>query len=382
MKSALLRRRTAYLEAVSRTKETPLQDIPPETREQIAAAIRRPRGSVVFDYASDDLFDRGIRGGILLQVVAGTHVFRLERDEEFCLNFYHASPGTGTRVATIPLAEITPAHTVFLAFTWDPSQITLSIGPRLEGGTLHRAEGNPSTMQLRVGADGSVIALGDKGLSVAGTRVYISGIPVLLPTALEVWDEVVRSANVLLEAIGGGGYLRELAISNSVLTMLVTGFESYGKGRFIELEGEGIAPNTGALFGAIFSKAQIDHELPQLLQTEALHLGVSVLNQIVQARRINFQDYDQSKKSFKAAYGIRFGDLDLTSQHLNRLQRIIRYRHSIIHVSPLLGLLNQDAVPPEEPEFSNAGLATDSIGVFQGFIQALHKATLELDRAD
>lgn len=368
--------------SVRRTKEKILQGIPSEIREEIRDAICRPRGTFTFNYTSDQLFDPEIPGGILLEVVAGSHLFRVERDEDFRLNFYHSSPGTGTRVATIPLAEITPADTVFLAFTWEPSQISLSIGPKVEGGELHRAEGNLSPKQLRVGSDGSVFELGDKGVSVVGTRIYKGGVPLILPTALEVWDEVVHSANVLLEAIDEDNYLREVAISNSILTMLVTGFESYGKRRFVELEEEGITPDIKALFKAIFSKTQIGRELPELLKAEAQDLNVSVLEYIVKDRRINFQNYDQLKKSFKAAYGIRFGDLDLTSQHLDRLQHLIRYRHSIVHVSPLLGFLNQEAVPTEEPEFSNAELALESIDKFQGFIQALHEATLELDRDD
>jgi len=358
------------------------QGIPPHIREELRAALRRPRGTFAFTYSSDQLLDPLIRGGILLEVVAGSHVFRLERDEAFCLNFYHSSPGTGTRVATIALAEITAADPVFLAFTWEPSQISLSIGPKVEGGTLHRAEGTISPRQLRVGSDGSVLVLGDRGVSVVGTRIYVSGVPILLPTAIEVWDEVVQSANVLLEAIEQGDHLREVVLSNSILTMLVTGFESYAKRRFVELEKEGITPDTEALFSAIFPRSQIDHGLPRLLKAEAQDLHISVLEHIVEDRRINFQDYDQSKRSFKVAYGIRFGDLALTSQHLNRLQQMIRYRHSIVHVSPLLALLNQDAVPPAEPEFSNSGLAAECIETFQAFIHALHGGTLQLDRAD
>jgi len=94
---------------------------------------------------------------------------------------------------------------------------------------------------------------------------------------------------------------------------------------------------------------------------------------------INFQDFERCKSAYAAAYGIRVGrDLGVSSQLVVRLRKLIRYRHRIVHVSPLLGALNLPEVPPEQPEFSNRVFAEEAKASLNRFSGALHAHTLEL----
>ena len=66
-----------------------MKNIPPNIFEQIREAIRRPEGTVTFEYSSEVLFDPKVPGGILFEVPSGAHLFRVERDNE--LYDYHST---------------------------------------------------------------------------------------------------------------------------------------------------------------------------------------------------------------------------------------------------------------------------------------------------
>jgi hypothetical protein len=97
---------------------------------------------------------------------------------------------------------------------------------------------------------------------------------------------------------------------------------------------------------------------------------------------VNFQNYEKCKRAYNKAYGLKFGEIHIASKDLEFLQRLIKYRHRIVHISPLLGMLNQPEVPPEEPVFSNKKLGNDALKCFDTFITKLHDATLRLRRLD
>lgn len=149
-----------------------MRNIPPDIVEQIREAICRPEGTVSFEYSSDVLFDPNVSGGILFEIASGAHLFRVERDDELRLSFYHSSPGTGTRVATIDLKNVVPSSKVFLLFSWTPAEINFYVVPRIAGSQLVSAKGIPSPRQFRVGKDGSIFQVGDVGVEVMGS-VYI-----------------------------------------------------------------------------------------------------------------------------------------------------------------------------------------------------------------
>lgn len=359
-----------------------MRNISPNIVEQIREAIRRPEGTVSFEYSSDILFDPKAPEGILFEIASGAHIFRVEKDNELRLSFYHSSPGTGTRVATIDLKNVVPSSKVFLAFSWTPAEINLHVGPRIAGGQLVFAKGIPSPRQYRVGKDGSIYQVGDVGVEVMGVSVYQNGKPILQPTALDAWKSTVESVGVLLGGSSEKGYVFDVVASNLTISILVTGFEAYCKIRFLELEQEGIKPDIAALISKFFSQKERDISEPDIIASEAEADHVSFLQKIVEKRRIDFQNYEECKRAYNKAYVLKFGEIDIASNDLEFLQRLIKYRHRIVHVSPLLGMLNQGEVPPEEPVFSNKKLANDALKCFDIFITKFHEATLRLRRLD
>lgn len=356
--------------------------IPPHIFRQIQEAICRPEGTVAFEYYSKDLFDKSKHGGVLLQVPSGEHLFRLERDNNLFIHFYHSSPGTGTRVATIDLNEVPRCDRVFLAFSWTPAEIKLYLGPRLLNGKLFSATGITSQKQFRVGKDGGVYQIGDHGLEVMGISIYKGGKQVLQPTALDAWKETIKATEILATGQSDQGYIFETVVTNLTLAMLVTGFEAYTKKRFLEIEQEGITPDIDAVVNSLFPRKERDAGIAEILKDEAKDDQKTVLQLIVERGAINFQNYQKCKLAYNKAFQVKFGDLGLESSTFEKIKKFITYRHRIVHVSALLGMLNQPEVPPEEPVFPKKEFANEAMKEFNNFIEKLHEATLKLRKKD
>jgi hypothetical protein len=221
-----------------------MQNLSPELLEQIREAIRRPEGTFTFTFTSEnDLFSPQIPGGIIFDMISGGHYFRLERTDNLEICFYHSSPGTGTRVATVDLRKLKPSSKVFFAFSWTPQEIQLHVGPKIEGGELASAVGIPSEIGFRVGEDGKVIKVGSPGVQVMGVRFNIEGKQLVKPTAIDAWRETKKAIEILLTGESKEGYIFEVVKANLCIVMMVTGFEAYCKTRLDEIEKEGVKAN-------------------------------------------------------------------------------------------------------------------------------------------
>lgn len=148
-----------------------MQEFPPHLIKQIQKAICRPEGTFTLNYHSPDIFSKEKPGWIILEIPSGQHLFRLERGDDYCIYFYHSSPGTGTRVASIDLSNLQASPDVFIIFTWTPHEINLHIGSKVPGGQLVDAVGVVSKKQFRVGKDGHVYQIGDHGVEVMGVSI-------------------------------------------------------------------------------------------------------------------------------------------------------------------------------------------------------------------
>ncbi len=359
-----------------------MKNIPSDIYKQIQQAICRPEGTVSFRYKSKELFDPAAGRGILVEIPSNGHVFRIERDEALVLHFLHSSPGTGTRVASIDLKQVPPSDTVFLAFTWSPKEINFHLGPQVAGAKLSSSQGALSKRQLRVGKDGDVYEIGGPGVEIIGASVYKGGKPVLQPTAIDTWKEIIKATEILGTGKSDQGYIFEVAVTNLTLAVLVTGFEAFTKKRFLEMEQEGIAPDTAAVLNSFLSQRDKDAGIAEMLKSEAQDAQKTVLELTVERDRINFQNYQKCKLAYNKAYAITFGDLGLQSLTLEKIKKFILYRHRIIHISALLGMLNQPEAPPDQPVFPKKELAVEAIREFDSFIEKLHEATLKLRRKD
>lgn len=347
---------------------------------QLAEKLRTPVGAVAFIYTSNDLTNAEVPGGRLLEVVAGDHVFRIQRTDDLLLEFYYASPGAGTRVATLDLKKSPPFSKSRIFMSWSPQDISFALEPDNPGADPLTANGVPSAKNLRVGKDGVVYEIGDQGVQVMELRLTHDGKPILRPSAIDAWNATIQAVTILDSGASSEGYIFEVVVSNLTLSVLVTGFEAYMKTRFVELEREGIGANIEALLNAFYSKREQGPDLLASLNVEAAQNGVSVLEHIVGLRKINFQSYNKAKKAYSKGYGLEFADLKLEQSSLEMLGRLLRIRHRIVHVSPLLSVLNEEDLPAAQPIFPNKVFRSRAVECFKSFIAAMHASTLALRR--
>jgi hypothetical protein len=138
---------------------------------------------------------------------------------------------------------------------------------------------------------------------------------------MEAWHNTAKAVEVLWTGKSDQGFIYETVTASLTLSILVTGIEAYAKTRILELETEGITPNSKALFEAFSSKAQRESRLFQEMENAVIATGKSVLQQIVASGSMNFQNYDHIKKAYNRTYGIKIGEIGIASQTLNDLQR-------------------------------------------------------------
>lgn len=126
-------------------------------------------------------------------------------------------------------------------------------------------------------------------------------------TAIQTWDETRKSIELLFNGASPDGDVFELICANLSIVVLVTGFESYCKRRFLELEDEGVESNFEELAKKFLP--QLERADLSKIITERAHINnISPTKQLVNEDRINFQNYDNCKTAFYKAYGLSFGN--------------------------------------------------------------------------
>lgn len=336
-----------------------MKNLKPEIIEVIREALKRPTGTVSLKFTFDyDLFDPKLPGGIIFDITSGVHYFRLERTDNLKVNFYHSSPGTGTRVSTIDLKLLQVSKKIHFIFSWSTNEIKLYMGPIIEGGKLISAIGVKSEKQFKVDKNGNVIQVGDKGVQIIGARVNENGKQILKPSAIEVWRSIKNAIEILLSGISEKGYVFEVVKANFCIVMLVTGLESYCKTRFEETEREGVSIDLAKLNKNDLSKEKILDPLSNY-----------------------FQNFTTAKKIYNLAFKIKFGDIITNSNNLDTLTKIVKFRNRIVHSDPLLVIINEFDVPKSKPRFSTNEIIP-ALKIFDSFIESLHVQTLRLSRQD
>jgi hypothetical protein len=346
---------------------------------KMRSLLRRPVGTYEFTYRSDWLFDAESGGdGLILQIPTGAHLFRLERQPDLTLAFLHAAPTTGTRIASIDLRTLEPSDAVFIAFSWSPSEAKLYVGSygiRADRSGLRAANASLSDRRISVHESGTIQELGP---GVIGARVQSGERTIFAPSATESWSDVKEAIRVLLSGSSADAMYRVI-VGNQVISMLNTGFESFARTRFVELEREGWGGDFDALV-AEFVPARWRAQEDARIKTEAEEAGRTPLWQFAETRRIDFGNYENARRAYKAAFGMTFGvDLGLPNTDLEQVQRHIQYRQRILHVSPIIGYLNSpEFAKGEEPVFSGLAQAERAVELFDRFITAFHTATLRI----
>ena len=191
--------------------------------EAMASQPPHPVGIIAFRLTSEGLANHETKAGIILQLANGAHVFRIEREGTPRVSFYHWSPGTGSRCASVDVAGMRGSADVRVVATWSPRDTALCIMP-FEGskGEVRWAKGVASHRQFRVTRNGKIIQIGDHGVEVMQPRSFEAGRLVLEPTALELWQGVEAAVQILLSGDSKDGYMYEVVQTNYALTGLVT----------------------------------------------------------------------------------------------------------------------------------------------------------------
>lgn len=349
--------------------------------EYVRKSCIRPEGAFVFYLKSFALLDCGEPEVVILnKVLAGGHIFHMTYLNCSLLRFYYVSPGTGTRVAEVNPKGVSPSSRVTITVSWSPNELRLTFSAA-EGKDSFLGLGVKAPVQFRAGKDGQVYVLGSvlegRSAEILQPWVYKGNQLVVEPTAIELWRETLRAVELLLSGQSEKGYSYEIAIANSILSILVTGFEAYTKRRFVELENEGISPSTRRLTEGFFSKQERKAGLIRDFEQSALANGKTVLAHLVGEGKINFQSYSKCKCAYGKAYSLHFGNIGLDSEVLAPLQKYIKYRHRIVHVSPLILALGTPT-GSEGLVASSKELALEARNCFNSFIENLHRATLKL----
>ena len=356
-----------------------LPRVPENFLKEAQDALKLPEGTIEFRYGSNDLFAANSARGIVMQVVSGQNLLRLERDPNFNLHFLHSSLGTGTRVATVSLNSLKGSSALGITLIWSLDGIGLRVSDADDPKKSASQLGKASERKFQVGDDGAIYEIGGEGMEIMEQRISSKGRTILQPTALESWTNTIKAIEILLGGTSTQGYIFENVVTNMAVIMLTTGFETYCRKRFLELELEGINADYDSLVRKFLSNREREDSQLRAFEAEAAGEHVSPVHKLVKDRRIDFGNWDNCKMAYNKGYGIKFGeDIEVPSTHLEEIQRLIDHRDRVVHVSPLLSKVSEDDVPVEGIIFANRQYAEKAVKVASEFVQALHQTTLRL----
>ncbi|WP_318413005.1 hypothetical protein [Photobacterium leiognathi] len=297
-------------------------------------------------------FDKGINRKIIEVVSRKKHIL-LEIDNQLNLNFYYSSPGTSTIIASLSLNSVKNKREVNIIPSWNIDQVKLHIVFSEDNeNQVISSNGVLSNKIFTVYGNEQVM---ERSKGIENLYFVSQGCNIIEPSAIETWDEVKSSISILSD-IKNESHKCENVIVNLSISMIITGFETYCKKRFLEIEGEGKNPNLKSLVKQ-FSPKNEDVSFTDLAML-----------------RINFQDFDKCKMAFNKAYGIKFGELLLKRNCIENIKKYIGYRHRIIHVSPSVHILNNKSFMngESEPVIPTFILLKEIISDFDEFISKLH----------
>lgn len=296
---------------------------------------------------------------------------RLERDAKYRLTYFYTTSGLGTSVASVPLAPFASVKNVTAKLQWSPEAIYIEVEG---GGAKRHADGKKTNKVVIPNGEDGVLEFGDDGAELGMFTMHAGDQLVAKASAIKAWEHMLEGCKVLLSGQSDQGFMFEVIQKNFLIVMLVTGFEAYCKDRFLEMEKEGWAADKDALTKVFFSKRERDGGGPDALNDDAKKDGISFAEKLVKTGRIDFQNWDYCKKAYNKGYGIKFSELGLANDQIEHMQRFIKHRHRIVHVSAVDPILEYNN---GEPLFcTKAGLCEGIIEMFSNFIKLLHAKTI------
>lgn len=327
-------------------------------KKKLTLLMKENTGAFAFNVLPQDLFSKPNKNIKLIENIFNQKCFLIQRDNKNNLNFIHQSPGVGARICSASLNGFESCKEIKICFGWSPEKLILYIlNPHDKN---HYIEGGIAKLDYKIMIlpDGSILEVGGKGLEVGDISVINEDKKITENTAIESWSNIINAINILLKATSTEGFIFDVVKYNICVVLLTTGFETYCKKRFYE-----ISKNTKA----------------------------SILNRIyknILKKKDNvykFQNYDRCKAIYKEHFNISFSkDLGVRSNTVGGIKECLKFRHKIIHNSPLIAQLNfgewnKQRKTFSKPIFQSKDFIEKSINDFEEFINKLHKKTLELE---
>lgn len=211
--------------------------------KDIANLLCRSEATAGIPISIQELHDAMTSNIPIKQIVAREHLFIIVfSDDKKTLDFYYSSPAVGTRKASLYTSDVLKVlqsrnMEAIIGFSWTPQEMSFSINSKnspLSFGT----KGGESDKKFRVDKFGNIAEI---SINTSNLHFYIDGKMNLSPTAIETWDDTIKTVKLIVEK----GYLEDefqynASITNSIISMVVSGFEIYHQKRFLEIQGEGI----------------------------------------------------------------------------------------------------------------------------------------------
>lgn len=334
-------------------------------------------GSIEFVVSESNLFEQGIPLVRILEIGKGQTVFILERDPNFNLRFIQSNPNYQTKIAEVNIKDFHNAPKLFIAFTWSQEENTIYVGDYKEDDLRSGKSFEDPDRKFRIGKDGAIYQIGDKGMKVGYYRFEVGGKVVLEPKAKEFFDFQMEKVRILVENCKKGDFLFESTLAQQIVVMLTTAFEVYARTRFLELEKEDKNVNMKELYYRFISKNYRQQYKDEMTEV-AVKQSKTELEVFIESKAVNFQDWESFKNAYNKGYGLKIGEIGIPNDLLLEVQKYINWRHKIIHSKSDQTIINSEEVPPAEPIFTNKDFAEKGLNIFQEFISKFHENTSNL----
>lgn len=320
--------------------------------EKMKEKLCMQSGTIILLLNLDLLYDNSLKYLDFFKNSAGGHIYLLRKEDRY-LRFYYMSLGSKeTRMAEVLISKINRKDSGACILSWEGGNNELKIPTEK---SFITSVGEPSSIYLKI-HNGEIVPI--RGEKKQYVRIYHSN-EASEPSAINIWNEILDGIRNLKYDYKEKRYA--IFSINQSINSVITGFESYLKERFLELEKEGIEINK------------------KYLIEKYKECG---LKSLIEKQILNFQNYDNAKEIYKKVYNIHFHKL-VCSQDIEKLKGIIKYRHQLTHVTPFLPVLNRkDYLKGKEAVEPTKELLMEIIDTFSKFIEKVHLKTLYLEKSD
>lgn len=295
--------------------------------------------------------------------------------EDNVFYYFYSSPALGTRVATISADKIAFCERIRCILTWSIDGIKLYIEEiGIANSRLHHTNSKQSKVKLRVDDRNNINQFGCEGENVVKILSYTTvnkGVIDLAPNAIDAWIQNIDAIHTLLSSAKTDDMMYECILSNMCISTLVTNFEVYCQRRYIELLQDDIPYDISLLCKRVRDPKLKDQILNRKISKKELSSHIQ--------NNISFQNYESCKTMYRIL-GVKFGDIG-SGKILNQIQRVIEYRHTIIHVEPSRSYLNIKH-HDETPIFTSRELVKEYMQLFSILITRLHYCTTQRLKSD